>query len=275
MNGRTYHNFNDSAYWGPNDEDANEVMDIGHQMFTLLFDGRLFLAPIGDNVQKAIDIGTGTGIWAIDFADQFPSAEIIGTDLSPTQPSFVPPNLRFELDDAQLDWTFNSNTFDYVHIRGLFGGVSDWPKLYNDAMRTIKPGGWIEQVEVNIQVFSDDGTVDEDHILGGWAKPFFEASDLLGKSIRTIDQTKERIEGAGFTNVVQRNYKVPIGAWSSDPKLKEIGRWNQLYCLNGIESWAIYMLTMVLKWKVEDVHEYLARVRTAVLDKKTHGYYVV
>jgi ubiquinone/menaquinone biosynthesis C-methylase UbiE len=275
LNGRTYHNFNETKYWGPNDEDANEAMDIGHQLFTLLFDGRLFLAPIGDNPQKAIDIGTGTGIWAIDFADQFPSAEVIGTDLSPTQPSFVPPNLRFELDDAQLDWTFNDGTFDYVHLRCLFGAISDWPKLYGDAFRTVKPGGWIEQVEINVQIVSDDGTVDEDHILTGWAKPFFKAGDLLGKSIRTLDQTKELMEKAGFTNVVQRNYKVPIGAWSSDPKLKEVGRWSLLFCLSGMESWAMYMLTAVLEWKLDDVKVYLAQVKAAFLDRKNHGYYVV
>jgi ubiquinone/menaquinone biosynthesis C-methylase UbiE len=30
-------------------------------------DRNLFLPPIGDSPQRVIDIGTGTGIWAIDF----------------------------------------------------------------------------------------------------------------------------------------------------------------------------------------------------------------
>lgn len=34
-----------------------------------------------------LDLGTGTGIWAIDFADEYPSANVIGTDLSPIQPT--------------------------------------------------------------------------------------------------------------------------------------------------------------------------------------------
>jgi hypothetical protein len=29
-----------------------------------------------------------------DFADQYPSASVIGTDIAPTQPSWVPPNLE-------------------------------------------------------------------------------------------------------------------------------------------------------------------------------------
>lgn len=48
--------------------------------------GKLFTAPIGDSPQRVLDIGTGTGIWAIEFGDQFPSAQVIGNDLSPVQP---------------------------------------------------------------------------------------------------------------------------------------------------------------------------------------------
>jgi len=56
-------------------------------MCTLILDNKLYLAPIEKNIQKALDIGTGTGIWAIDFADEHPSATVIGTDISPIQPT--------------------------------------------------------------------------------------------------------------------------------------------------------------------------------------------
>ena len=57
-------------------------------MIRLTMDGKLFLAPLGSKPGRILDIGTGTGIWAIDVGDDYPSAEIIGTDLSPTQPSW-------------------------------------------------------------------------------------------------------------------------------------------------------------------------------------------
>lgn len=83
--------------------------------------------------QRVLDIGTGTGIWAIDFADEYPGTTVLGTDLSPIQPDLVPPNCRFEIDDARDDWTYPNDYFDFIHIRSLFGGIEDWDKLWKEA----------------------------------------------------------------------------------------------------------------------------------------------
>src|SRR5690242_21794597 len=74
-NGRQYHAYRDGAYWGPNDEPAKEILDFAHHMYLLTLDQKLHLAPIS-NPQQILDVGTGTGIWAIDMADQYPSAAV-------------------------------------------------------------------------------------------------------------------------------------------------------------------------------------------------------
>jgi methylase of polypeptide subunit release factors len=73
-------------------------------MWSITLNGKLHLAPIGPDIANALDIGTGTGIWAIEFgiyctsayfyrqllifsADAYPSAKVIGTDLSPIGPA--------------------------------------------------------------------------------------------------------------------------------------------------------------------------------------------
>ena len=89
---------------------------------------------------------TGTGIWAIDFADEHPSAEVIGTDLSPIQPSWVPPNLKFVIDDAEYDWV-DSSKFDFIHLRTLGGSIKDIPRLLQQAYQNLAAGGWIEWQE--------------------------------------------------------------------------------------------------------------------------------
>lgn len=40
-----------------------------HHIFRLLLRDRLHLAPIGKNPQRILDMGTGTGIWAIEMAE--------------------------------------------------------------------------------------------------------------------------------------------------------------------------------------------------------------
>lgn len=86
-NGRRYHSYREGEYVLPNDEAEQDRQDILHHVRNLVLDGALYRAPLKADIQRALDIGTGTGIWAIDFADQFPTAEVIGTDLSPIQPS--------------------------------------------------------------------------------------------------------------------------------------------------------------------------------------------
>lgn len=97
-----YHAYREGAYFLPNDDKEQERLDLVHHVFRISLDGALFLAPISSDIKRALDIGTGTGIWAIDFADEFPkylhrilmttsladfvgSAEVVGTDLSPIQ----------------------------------------------------------------------------------------------------------------------------------------------------------------------------------------------
>ena len=50
-------------------------------MLLILLDGQLHKAPIGDTPHRILDVGTGTGIWAIDMADMYPMAEVLGNDL--------------------------------------------------------------------------------------------------------------------------------------------------------------------------------------------------
>lgn len=41
-------------------------LDLSHLMFQKLLDGRLHLAPL-DHPKRILDLGTGTGIWALEM----------------------------------------------------------------------------------------------------------------------------------------------------------------------------------------------------------------
>ena len=50
----------------PNDEEEFKRESLKHAMFKEVLHGKLYLAPIGPNAQKIIDLGTGFGDWAIE-----------------------------------------------------------------------------------------------------------------------------------------------------------------------------------------------------------------
>ncbi|OHW98044.1 methyltransferase domain-containing protein [Colletotrichum incanum] len=273
--GRTYTQKTD--YWGPNDEKQNEGLDLAHYGECVFFDDRLFLAPIGDKPQKVLDLGTGTGIWAIDFADEFPSAEVTGTDISPIQPGWVPPNCKFQFDDFEDDWTWSPGYFDYIHARHLEACVSDWPKLYSQAFEHLKPGGYIEIKELDIEGHSQRHGDDlpQDHIYRRWAKTIFEATDRLDK---TAKQTRDHgiangLKDAGFVDVVEKRWPFPIGGWALDPKLKEVGAINLEYLDQGLEGFGIFLLKRIMGWEDAEILVFISEMRKALRDLNLQTYF--
>lgn len=69
IQGRTYHSDRyASEYVMPNDEQQLQSVDISHHYLTILLDNNLFLAPIPPHVQRVLDVGTGSGIWAMQVS---------------------------------------------------------------------------------------------------------------------------------------------------------------------------------------------------------------
>ncbi|KAK8204162.1 SAM dependent methyltransferase [Phyllosticta paracitricarpa] len=271
-NGRRYNAYRYGSYWCPNDEQQAEQLDICHHLCNLTLDGQLFLAPIGDKPQRVLDVGTGTGLWAMAFADAFPNAEVIGTDLSPIQPCAVPPNLRFEIDDCTQPWTFAPESLDYIHVRCLYGSVADWPAFYAECFKALKPNGLLEQLEVSVAPACEDGTLAPSSALATWGPLLLSAGDAAGKSLRTIDEMRSSMTAAGFGDAVERRWKWPIGGWVREPRLREWGVWNRLQWETGIEGWCLFLLTRWLGWKKEEVRVLLRRVRRGLRDGSVHAY---
>jgi SAM-dependent methyltransferase len=214
-------------------------------MYNITLNKKLHLAPL-DSPHNILDLGTGTGIWAIDMADLYPSAHVLGTDLSPIQPDFIPPNCEFEIDDVTLEWTFPQNHFDFIHLREMFGSVADWDQLFEQAFRHTKEGGWVEIVEHSVEPECDDGTMPPGHFYEEWGRTVVASGEKVGKSFRIWKEAKGYMERAGFVDITEVRYKWPMNGWSKDPLQREIGRWNQLRLHDGVEGFMLRLLTNAL-----------------------------
>ena len=123
---RRYHAYKAGSYYYPNDEQALNQMDIEHNNQMLML-GKLHLSPISDP-HEILDLGTGTGIWAIDVGDTYPSAIISDGDGSVAYAAHVgtvPPNVRFEIDDFNDEWCVPHPTQPSPNARGLVDALGE------------------------------------------------------------------------------------------------------------------------------------------------------
>jgi SAM-dependent methyltransferase len=208
--GRRYHAYRAGTYLLPNDETEQDRLDLLHHIYKLAIGGALFRSPLNPTqLHRILDFGTGTGIWAIDIADEIPGAEVIGTDLSPIQPSWVPPNLRFVIDDVEDDWTYPENAkFDFIHGRAMGGSIKSWPRLFKQCLDNLTPGGWLEIQEYEFTATSDDDSIHRAKFLNTFTSEVNKASEMFGKSMNDATLHRQRMIDVGFASVRDDIYKV-------------------------------------------------------------------
>jgi hypothetical protein len=121
----------------------------------LVLDGSLHsLAAIADGDGPSLDNGLSrqrrvfpilSHLTYYTEADKHPKTRVTGIDLSPIQPIFVRPNLKYIVDDAEGDWVFhNSDKFDLIHARMMVGSFAGWPRFVEKAYIQLVPGGYLE-----------------------------------------------------------------------------------------------------------------------------------
>ncbi|KAF1953810.1 S-adenosyl-L-methionine-dependent methyltransferase [Byssothecium circinans] len=279
-NGRRYHGFKDTEtqYLLPNDDEENDRLDLYHHIMTLRMDGALHYAPIGEEPGRILDLGTGTGIWAIDMGDKYPSAEVLGNDISPIQPSLVPPNVKFEVDDIEDEWVYSSK-FDFIHARYLACSIKDWPKLMKQSFDFVKPGGWVEFQDFDLRFYTTtNGEFTQDTSYATWSRRIAEGVRKFGVEPDPGPQLESWVRAAGFINVESRILPFPVGTWPKDKKLKEMGAFNLISYLDNLEGLSLRIYTTALGWQPEEVRVLCSQVRKDFKNprmRSQHNFYVV
>jgi len=260
-------------YLLPNDEEEQDRLDMTHHVWMMLYQGRSHMAPL-KNPKRALDCGTGTGIWAVDFGDQYPECEVLGVDISPIQPSWMPPNVRFEVDDVEADWVHEKDYFDYIHTRNLIGSITDWPNYVKTIYDHLAPGGWAEFHEADGSRFHcDDGSLKDENPMQQYMKQTFAAMVKTNTAYSPF-KVRDDMKAAGFVDVVIEKSKLPCGTWPKEKTLKDLGRWGKVMMETGLESYGLGLLTRGLGLTAEEA---LHLIDTAVEEAKrvrAHAYWI-
>ncbi|KAN0088992.1 S-adenosyl-L-methionine-dependent methyltransferase [Hyaloscypha variabilis] len=273
-NGRTYNGYGDRTYFMPNDEIERDRLDLQHHLFQLMFGGKIFTAPIDrTKLHRVLDVGTGTGIWAIDMGDAYPEAEVYGVDVSPIQPQFTPPNVKFEIDDLEKPWTF-SEGFDFIFSRMITGSFANWKEYIFRCFEFTNPGGYLELQDICLPIHCDDDTLKGTN-LEKYGELLLEGSVKLGLALNSALTTKKLMEEAGFVDVVEVIYKWPLNRWPANKHMKEIGLWAHEVTISNLSGLSIALFTHGLGWRIEELEVFLADVRKDMKNSRIHSYWPI
>lgn len=169
--------------------------------------GNLHRSPVV-SPRFVLDIATGTGIWAINFAKQNPQSQVVGTDISLIQCETVPPNVSFIKEDSEKDeWIFPYR-FDFVFLRMVFMCFEDPRIVINKAYENMSPGGWIEFNDTGSELACMDGTT-QGSALQMWSDLFAEAGRRAGRDLEVAAKYKQWLLDAGFVDVVEEILPTP------------------------------------------------------------------
>ncbi|KAF6808586.1 UMTA methyltransferase [Colletotrichum sojae] len=268
--GRRYHAFRPGGGLLTIVQLASEHLDMAHVLIVKAIGSRLYLAPLEKSkVQRIMDIGTGTGIClrllmqpsgAVEMGDIFPNAEVIGNDLSAIQPTWTPPNVKFEIDDVESPWVGHQK-YDYIMCRYMAGSIQDWPKLVENIYANLNPGGWAEFQDMTCEFYSDDGSYTEKNATWGWNKTLVRTLESLGRDPNPAPKLEGWVRDAGFESIYHQKIKTPIGPWPKDPRHKDLGLVNLAQVLLGLEGFSMRLLCGVLGRTREEALLQVAAVR--------------
>ncbi|QSZ31750.1 hypothetical protein DSL72_001318 [Monilinia vaccinii-corymbosi] len=267
---RTFHENQDGRYMLPIDKFEGERLDFQHELLKATMDDKMYLAPIKpDEIKHVLDVGTGNGKWAADFAAEYPNIEVIGSDLTPPTREGAPDNCKFVVADAEEAWNF-PHKFDFVHLRDLMMCFSDQKGVFKSAFDALEPGGYCQIVDAKLPLDAIDSSIDGTAV-AKWFQACVQAGEASGRPWTNIPKYMEWMEDIGFEEVTETIFHNPINDWATGAKEKKIGAMMQkdmklfLYSTRRI-------LIEGLKWSEEEVDKLLLESKQSGKDRNVHAY---
>ena len=265
-NGRYYCN---ETYYMPCDEDEHTRLSILYQTYLFLLDHQITLATIPRKPKRILEIGTGSGDWAMAAAERFPTSTVIAVDITTAFfPGAAPPNVTFEVDNAESEWTYNE-PFDFIHIRELSGAFRDWPKIYREVQKHLRIGGIVEVADHGPIKLTNEPVNSYTSIYNGAVQ---SAAQKAGTSLDLEHLKKQKFEDASLSVTKFRTFDLPVGQWSTDPKKNIAGKMAFVSSLEGIEAAGLRLLTRQQGFSEEEAKSLMEKVRTEIANPEAKAF---
>jgi len=188
-----------------------------HYMMRTILGGNI-TAPLSAAPAMIVDIGCGTGQWVLEVARAMPGSIVVGIDLEIPQVNmahpYYPRNCSFERLNVLEPFPYMLQSIDYLHLRFMSSSIplAMWSHVFHCLASYLKPGGWIEWVEVGA-VF--DGSPALNRLCKAWD----ELGRQRGHLARPGSQIAQTLQTLELINITYRPVRVPLGAYGG-----QIGR---------------------------------------------------
>jgi hypothetical protein len=172
------------------------------------------------------------------------------------------------------DWVFG-HKFDYIHGRYLLSFIKqDWNILFKSIYDNLNPGGWVESQETIIYFQSIDRSI-EGTALQRWNTLLLQGIQKMGRSATEALRCKNYLAEAGFVNLGEKKFAVPMNAWARGRDQKAVGAMQMANNLEGVDGITMTVFTRSLGWNPADVEQLLVDVKNDMKDRNIHAYVTV
>ncbi|KAG8926359.1 hypothetical protein FRC02_008947 [Tulasnella sp. 418] len=214
------------------DTEEHERLEYQHRALTLTLDSlyaapdlvRAAMIPSQSYTPAAVDLGTGSGQWAVEFAREFPHASVVGIDIAPPAPKGpVPPNCRFEVDDVNLPLDHYTKCFNVCHMRAIDHGVYDYRGLLYRVAQILRTNGVLLVVVGDLRLYQHDRTpfpVDVKEGDPGWCATQALFWGNHNNALTRGEATSARYKNAEwmskcpyYNSVGYEDVYIPLGPW--------------------------------------------------------------
>jgi hypothetical protein len=132
----------------------------------------------------------------------------------------------------------------------------------------------VELQDFHYLTHSDDDTIPKTYKYDEFVRLLNQGLHAFGFDLHALTNNPQWLRDAGFINIDEKQFKVPIGTWPKDPKLKTAGLYNKSIILDFFQA-ALAPFTRGLQWTKEEAEVFLVEVRKDVLNTSIHSYYTV
>jgi len=225
-------------------------------------------------INDVIDLGCGSGGWAMDIARQYPEISVTGVDNNESLLQYVKAHARVrELENVQFQTMnilqpldFPDTSFDLVNARCLFSSFTpkDWPPLLQECKRILRPGGTLRLTEME-RANSNSPALEKFWDI--YAKALFVSGRSFSRTGRFIGLTPylgSLLHDAGFEQIGNRAHTPDVSSWTPDAEI-----WRQ----NTDITWGL-LIPFLVKTGVtteEEIHQLRTKAHIEMLADDYRG----